>query len=190
MPVPGEEGGWDVRGQNQGWQSTQREPASQGEARAGDLGSGQLDPFQTFPPAGSGGAWEGEPSWEGGAPFTESPGSKLRWAGGCFLKLWKEQTNTESWGRCQTQSSLPGECCRRGEARNIWKAQHLPRCWERQPPLHSLPFPFPFCSLRCLPGTSVPMAWLCVASSSGHLGHGGPCPQAVTARGERHRGRR
>lgn len=72
MPVPREERGWDVRGQSQGWQSTRREPASQAEARAGDLGLGQLDPFQTFLPAGNGGAWEGELPWEGEPP-SQSP---------------------------------------------------------------------------------------------------------------------
>lgn len=91
----------------------------------------------------------GEPGRENrpgeGSLFTESPGSKLcHRAGGCFLKLWKEQRNTESWGRCQTQSLLPGEC-RGGEKHSAYgkpRVFHAACRRERQPPRHSMPFRF------------------------------------------------
>lgn len=127
--VPGEQRGWDTSQQSQGWQSPQRGLASQGKARSGALGSGQLDPSQTFSQCfplplrseeGSGGCLGGRATWGRGAPFTESPGSKRSWAGGCFLESWKEQRNTESWGRCQTQSSLPRRMSQEGR-----RARHM-----------------------------------------------------------------
>ena len=50
----------------------------------------------------------------------------------------------EPWGRCQTQSSLPGEC-RGGEKHSAYgkpRVFHAACRREQQPPRHSLPFRF------------------------------------------------
>ena len=56
----------------------------------------------------------------------------------------RNRRNTESWGRCQTQSLLPGER-RGGEKRTAYgkpSVFHAACRQERQPPRHSLPFCF------------------------------------------------
>lgn len=160
-----------------------------GQARGSWLGPD--GPFPDLPTGRKWGCLGGRTALGRGAPFTESPGSKLRWAGGCFLKLWKEQTDRHGVpGSLPNPKLAPWRMLQEGRSTQHMESPASSTLLGEAAPLHSLPFPFPFCSLRCLPGTGVPMAWLCVASSSGHLGHRNPCPQAVTACGERHRDRR
>lgn len=95
-----------------------------------------------------------------GAPFTESPGSTFRWAGRRLLEPGEEQKSTESW--VDAKPKVCSQACGVG-GRATYGNPASSTLRERQPPVHSLPSPFPFCSLQCLPGTvtGVSTAWLC-----------------------------
>lgn len=145
MPVLGEEGGWRNCGQRQG-----RWSPSWGWPPRARPGQGLLAQVRWTLPGPSHQWWDnrpgqGDPRGEnrpGRGASSQSPQDPNSVTGqeDASWSFGRNRRNTESWGRCQTQSSLPGER-RRGEKRTAYgkpSVSHAACRRERQPPRHSL----------------------------------------------------
>ena len=170
--------------------------ASQGTARAGALGSGQVDPSLDLPTNGGtttlGRVTLGGRTALGGEPLHRVPRIQTLSLGRRMLPGALEGTGeTRSPGVAAKPKVRSQENATEG--RSAWHMENpvsstLPAAGSGSRPAtacHSISSLFPPGPSRDM--TGVPLVWLCVASSHGPWGHRSPRPPGVTTCVERHR---
>ena len=170
--------------------------ASQGTARAGALGSGQVDPSLDLPTNGGttalGRVTLGGRTALGGEPLHRVPRIQTLSLGRRMLPGALEGTGeTRSPGVAAKPKVRSQENATEG--RSAWHMENpvsstLPAAGSGSRPAtacHSISSLFPPGPSRDM--TGVPLVWLCVASSHGPWGHRSPRPPGVTPCVERHR---